>query len=62
MVGKKIVVFFDDLSFGWLIDEKMFISLTHKSGMEQFLCESQFYSENINSLQTRKISEYDFVD
>ena len=52
MVGKKIVIFFDDLSFGWLIDEKMFISLTHKSGIEQFLCESQFCSENINSLMT----------
>ena len=51
MVGKKVVIFFNDLSFGWLIDEKVFISLTQKSGM-QLLCESTTCFENINSFMT----------
>jgi hypothetical protein len=52
MVGKKIVIYFNDLSYGWLIDEKIFISLTQKNCMEQFLCEDRSCFENINSLIT----------
>ena len=52
MVGKKIVIFFNDLSFGWLIDEKIFISLKQKSGMEQLLCEGRACSETTNPLMT----------
>ena len=52
MVGKKIVIYFNDLSFGWLIDEKIFISLKQKTGMEKLLCEGRNCSENINPLMT----------
>jgi len=52
MVGKKIVIYFNDLSCGWLIDEKIFISLTQKNCIEQFLCEDRTCSENINPLIT----------
>jgi hypothetical protein len=50
MVGKKIVIYFNDLSCGWLIDEKTFISLAQKNCMDQFLCEDSTCSENINLL------------
>lgn len=50
MVGKKVVIFFNDLSFGLIIDEKMFISLSQIGGMEQLLCESNTCFENINSI------------
>ncbi len=52
MVGKKIVIYFNDLSFGWLIDEKIFISLKQENSMEQLLCERDTSSENINPLIT----------
>jgi len=52
MVGEKIVIYFNDLSFGWLIDEKIFISLKQKKSMEQLLCECRTCSENINPLIT----------
>jgi hypothetical protein len=52
MVGKKIIIYFNDLSFGWLIDEKISISLTQKCNMEQLLCECHTSSENINPLMT----------
>ena len=52
MVGKEIIIYFNDLSFGWLIDEKISISLTQKCNMEQLLCECRTCSENINPLMT----------
>ena len=51
MVSKKIVIYFNGLSFGWLIDEKIFISLEEKKSMEQLLCECHT-CENINPLIT----------
>ena len=55
MVGEKIVIYFKDLSFGCLIDEKIFISLKQKKSMEQLLCECRTCSENINPLITETI-------
>ena len=52
MVGKKIVIYFNDLSFGWLIDEKVFISLKQKNGMEKFLREDRTCLENTSPLMT----------
>jgi len=52
MVGEKIVIYFNDLSLGWLIDEKIFISLKQKTGLEKLLCECRTNSENTNPLMT----------
>ena len=38
--GNKIVIFFKDLSFGWLIDKEMFTVLTQQSQIENLFMNS----------------------